>query len=80
MLPLLLVSFPSPLDLPVYHPGHTKLLVQDAYELNCLPPYHLYENHDGILGVVDATPLVMALFALPRLTSVQDLETKEISS
>ncbi|KAI7867426.1 hypothetical protein BDF14DRAFT_1881815 [Spinellus fusiger] len=111
-LPLLSVSFPSPLDPPVYRPGHTKLLVRDAYEFNplvghlcqrslparsvgirlissyfrsvisfqtisrhsfarvCLPPSHPYGNHDGILGVVDATPLVTALFASPKLTGM----------
>ncbi|KAI7864030.1 hypothetical protein BDF14DRAFT_1706289, partial [Spinellus fusiger] len=36
----------------------------------CLPPSHPYGNHDGILGVVDATPLVTALFASPKLTGM----------
>ncbi|KAI7861299.1 hypothetical protein BDF14DRAFT_1708087, partial [Spinellus fusiger] len=34
----------------------------------CLPPSHPYRNHDVILGVVDETPLVTALFASPKLT------------
>ncbi|KAI7862983.1 hypothetical protein BDF14DRAFT_1848466 [Spinellus fusiger] len=33
-----------------------------------LPPSHLYGNHDGVLGVVDAILFVTAPFASPKLT------------